>query len=545
MKALPFVALLISSAYVSSELSTFRKAWALRYSGRLDEAISLLQSFVSEHPKGPHSDEALLLLGGIMEERGDLEAASEFYKFLLARFPKSPYAEEASFQLAYIKLLREDFVGAFAGFLSFERRFPGSSLIPLAEFHMGKALYSLGHFYGAEERFSRFLDVVPRHRLAPEAWLGLGLCRLALDRTREAADIFWYILRNFPESPARRRAAFSLGELYFNSGRFYLAIGAFRRAAEGGLDSLSDEALLYIERAKYKLGQYRDPIDPAREFVRKYPQRPLAGELQLEIGRYYEEGRDLDRAMGAYRRVLTSPRWKAQHPKALLGIARCLKRRGKTEEAIGVLDTLIEEYSGREVLEALLMKASLYRGLEAIDRAVDVYEGILDRTEGKGRFALEALRGLGICYQTLGRWSEAAGVYCRVLEDFPKVPDRAEVILKLAEAYVQAGEPVRALGALRKEVEEPLDPSERAKLLVRAGKLATELGEWEEAGEYFREALGCGIMEERAEALLGLARLALARGDTAEALPFLKGALEDGSEEAKRLLGRLLGEHRP
>ena len=480
-----------------------------------------------------------------MEERGDLKAASKFYKLLLVRFPDSPYAEEASFQLAYIKLLRKDFVGAFAGFLSFERRFPGSSLIPLAEFHMGKALYALKHFYGAEERFSKFLDLAPRHRLAPEAWLDLGLCRLALDRTREAADIFWYILRNFPESPVRRRAAFSLGELYFNSGKFYLAIGAFRRAAEGEPDSLSDEALLYIERARYKLGQYKDPIDPAREFVRKYPERPLAGELQVEIGRYYEEGRDLDRAMEAYRRVLASPRWKAQHPKALLGIARCLKRRGRAEEAVAVLETLIEEYSGREVLEALLMRASLYRGLEAIDKAVDDYEGILDRTGGKGRFALEALRGLGICYETLGRWSEAAGAYGRILEDFPEVPDRAKVTLKLAEAYIQAGEPVRALDALRKGLEKPLDPSERARLLVRAGELATELGEWEEAREHFREALGCGVRKERAEALLGLARLALARGDTAEALPFLRGALEDGSEEAGRLLGRLLGEHRP
>lgn len=542
MKALPFIALLISSAYVSSsELPAFRRAWALRYSGRLDEAARLLQAFVHGHPRGPHSDEALLLLGGIMEERGDLEAASEFYRLLLARFPKSPYAEEACFQLAYLKLLREDFVGAFADFLSFERRFPGSPLVPLAEFHMGKALYALRHFYGAEERFYKFLDMAPRHRLAPEAWLNVGLCRLALDRTREAADIFWYILRNFPESPVRRRAAFNLGKLYFNSGRFYLAIGAFRRAARGEPDSLSDEALLYIERARYKLGQYKDPIDPALEFVRKYPQRPLAGELQVEIGRYYEEARDLDRAIEAYRRVLASPLWKAQHPKALLGIARCLKRRGRTKEAIAVLDTLIEECSGREALEALLMRASLYRWLEALDRAVEDYEGILDRTGGKGRFALEALRGLGICYETLGRWSEAAGVYGRILEDFPEVPERAEVILKLAEAHVQSGEPVRALDALRKGLEEPLDPSERAKLLVRAGKLAAELGEQEEAGEHFREALRCGSRKERAEALFGLGLLALARGDTAEALPLLRGAVEEGSEEAEVLLGRLRG----
>jgi len=497
------VLFILSVAHPVHAIPSFRKAWSLRYAGRLEEAEGMLREFLSAHPKDPQADEALLLLGGIMEEKGNLEAALEYYGLLVKRFPESPYAEESCFQIAYIRLLSGDFVGAFAEFLSFERKFPRSPLVPLAEFHMGKALYALGHFYGAEERFSEFLKTVPDHPLAPEAWFHLGLCHQALDRPREAAEVFWYILRTFPEHPIYRRAAFKLGELYFNSGRFYLAIGAFQRAARGEPDSLSDEALLYIERARYQLGQYEDPIDPARQFVLKHPDRPLAGELQVEIGRYYEAGYDMDRAIQAYRQVLASPRWKAQHPEALLGIARCLEHKGRKKEAIAVLDTLIGGYSGEEALRALLRRASIYREMEALDLAVADYEEVLKRTGGKGEFALKALHGLGRCYEAMGRWREAAGMYRRILEEFPEEPDRGEVALRLADAYAEGGESVRALDVLRTALRERLFPSRRAEALVRAGELALELGEREEAEEYLREvAEGRSSYSEAATKLL-------------------------------------------
>ncbi|HID10007.1 MAG TPA: tetratricopeptide repeat protein [Candidatus Latescibacteria bacterium] len=547
MNMLLFLTILcVSIAYAGlPDRLAFREAWSLRYAGKLDQAAGLLQDLLSAYPKGPEADDALLLLGGIMEEKGNLGAALKYYRLLLQRFPESPYAEEASFQIAYISLLSRDFVGAFAEFLSFERNFPQSPLVPLAEFHMGKALYALGHFYGAEERFSEFLRLAPDHPLAPKAWFHLGLCYQALDRTQEAAEVFWYILRTFPKHLVYRQAAFRLGEVYFRSGRFYLAIGAFQRAAQEEPDSLSDEALLYIERARYQLGQYRDPIDPARQFVRKYPDRTLAGELQVEIGRYYEAGYDIDRAIQAYRQVLASPRWKAQHPEALLGVARCLKRKGRREEAIAVLKAIIGEYSGDEALRALLMRASLYREAEALDSAVADYEEVLDRTGGEGEFALEALHGLGTCYETLSRWPETARVYRRILNEFPEASDRGEVALNLARAYAEGGKLRQALDALQRALREPLSPSQRAEALVCAGELAVELNEEEEAEEYFREALRCGSDREHPGALLGLARLALARGDTAKALPLLREAAagrSSYSEEAKKWLDRLQGE---
>lgn len=76
------------------------------------EAIALLEQFVNKHPTNPRVSEALMQLGMLRQQQGDIHAAIAEYERIVAEYDSSKVADQAQFMIAFI---REDILGDYEG----------------------------------------------------------------------------------------------------------------------------------------------------------------------------------------------------------------------------------------------------------------------------------------------------------------------------------------------------------------------------------------------------------------------------------------------
>ena len=244
----------------------------------------------------------------------------------------------------------------------------------------------------------------------------------ALRRYRKAADKF----------PSFRRAYRNLGIIHVRNGKFDDAITSFTRMIElGGGDAYSYGLLAFAYAAK----------------------------------------EDYMAAEAAYRSALLlqpdNTEWR-------LGLTRCVFKQQKFEDAIALLDVLIQRYP--EKSEFWLLQANAYLGLKKPLKAAVNLE-CLDRM---GKATSENMMLLGDLYLGEDLLDLAAQAYCLGLSAEPPLP-LARVIrctqqLSAKGAFSQAKYVNARLRAVRGKTLEPADRAQLAKLDARIAMAQGEEG---------------------------------------------------------------------
>lgn len=80
-------------------------------------------------------------------------------------------------------------------------------------------------------------------------------------------------------------------------------------------------ALCMMGELYWSVGWYSEANGLFEEFLKTYPESPLAGGVMIEAGRGYLENRQYLEAALIYRRVIEQPKWDAHRMKAALGLA--------------------------------------------------------------------------------------------------------------------------------------------------------------------------------------------------------------------------------
>ncbi len=554
MIKLCLVGFLLAFEWASSSLGkleageAFISALKLFRLGSYREAAAQFER-VSE---GELSDDALYLAGWSHILLGDEEGGKKAFGKLIDLYPDSPFSGEAGaylhgpgeraygeayFSSGWMSFSKGDYIAAFVSFLEFVKRSPESPLAPLAEFKMGESLFQLGFFDGAAERFRNFLRLSPGHRAADMAHFQLGICYEKGGRYDEAVDEFWKVVREFPESSMGAESFFHLGKNYFQIGRYYAALSALQKFLSLA-DSTSqnvDEGRLYLERAYFRTGRYKSEMDIAVNFVKKYPESPLAGKLQLEIGNYYNEGYRFEEAIEAYRKVLSRPEWSRYFIDAEMAIAKASSRLGG-DKGIRLLTGLIDSTSHSEVKGiALVERGKLFYRERKYDLAIADYGAVLSLNVDREAY-VEALMGLAECYEALSAWEEAANAYRRIAERYGDVADLGPVYLKLSSSYRRIGLLEESIEAANRAIPH-LSDRERAEAQLSIGDMYFELGDLPESEKAYLSVLEqCdGSDEEAGRALFGIGRVALESGDMEKALSAFRRVAEgDAPEELRR-----------
>jgi len=245
----------------------------------------------------------------------------------------------------------------------------------------------------------------------------------------------------------------------------------------------------------------------------------------VELGAAYLDRGDLDAAVTELSRAV---QLRPDHPRAqyLLGVAYA--RRGDETDAIQALERAatarprgtIAGVDRPGFAEAWLALADVQRRRGDDDAAVDAYRAALDAGVGDSGMRAEIYRGLGSVYLRQRRYDKAVRELRKAVA---ATPDDAETQGLLGRALYLKGDYDTARVCLERAAQAARpDPLGLASL----GDLFERLGRADEARDAYQRALAADDKDVQVAARLGLARLALAAGDTTAARGEALGALE-------------------
>jgi tetratricopeptide (TPR) repeat protein len=282
----------------------------------------------------------------------------------------------------------------------------------------------------------------------------LGSICLQQDKMSEALDNYLKAVAKFPSF---RRAWRNLGLIYVRNGRYDDSIKAFTRMIElGGGDAYS-----------YGL-----------------------------LGTAYAAKQDYQAAEAAYRNALLL---QPENTEWRLGITRCVFKQQKYEDAVTLLEVLIERYPDKT--EFWLLQAQAYIGMKQPLKAAENLE-VMDRL-GKG--TANTLHTLGDIYLNENLMDLAERAYVRAIDaDTVQVvsrPLRSAEMLAGRGALIQA----RKVTSHIKEVwDKQMDDTDRRKLLKLEARLSMAEGSSSaETAKVLEEIIKLDPLDGEALMLLG------------------------------------------
>jgi TolA-binding protein len=139
-----------------------------------------------------------------------------------------------------------------------------------------------------------------------------------------------------------------------------------------------------------------------------------------------------------------------------LARADLLVDNGRYEEAVGILESIVEKYGGTAAARmALLDLADMHYRLGEFDLALKYFENYVKKHGGYDPLlTASALAGKAACLQGKGDYRGAAEFFVKAYEKDPKGFNAPEYLLNAAMAYERAGQLERAKALCQKVIDE-------------------------------------------------------------------------------------------
>jgi tetratricopeptide (TPR) repeat protein len=290
-------------------------------------------------------------------------------------------------------------------------------------------------------------------------------------------------------------AAYSRGEDLAARGRREEALAAYREAL--AINPRSVTVRLRVADTLLELGRAADAFQEYAELALRHPDEPTY--IQGMARSLAREGRGPD-ALGLLRPAVT------KFPDAVglrEELANVLLESGRAEEAAKELRVVVDR-APRQLAPRLRLGATLARldRLREASAAFLAVVGLSPRSK-EGEAAARALAGLGDRLLDARDFPEARKAYRAVLE--AGLRDDDAIYSNLALAAYRMGRRDEAMEVLREGLARV--PAS-ARLRVRAGRLLSEAGRRDEAGQEYRRAIELyGASPEAEQAREALARL--------------------------------------
>ena len=276
------------------------------------------------------------------------------------------------------------------------------------------------------------------------------------------------VIRNYPDSPWKKRALFLLGKTFLARGMTADAEAVMLRMPAEYPD-LADYALFAL--AEHYAGKQRgyDAAALYQRLIDGYPSSLLESRAQLRRAQVLLDAGLLPEAAAAFAALLKDQPWSDEAPDAALGL-------GKTRANAGDLAGAVLAY--REVK----VKYPSPERDQAADKALAALKilgaPVPDLTPAewyeRGRVLFRA-----------GQYEKAHDSFRRALEADPAHPQKADLLLRSGIALFNLGRRPEAASVLEKLVKAKLTDCRCAEALIWLGKSYSRLGLREEAVETY------------------------------------------------------------
>ncbi|MBN1290505.1 MAG: tetratricopeptide repeat protein, partial [Candidatus Latescibacteria bacterium] len=409
--------------------------------GRYSEERYYLGIASKLSPEVEYADNVRYSYSRILLDNGELDDCLALTREFIQYYDNSPLMPEVLYMSGIAYLMTKEYQRASNSFNEITKRYPDSEIAGEAVMKEGVCLFNLGLLAGAVENFEKYLVERPDGKNIDEALYFLGRAYEQIEQPRPAGNAFLRLTLDYPSYEWIMDAYFRLGKNFFESGRFVEAENAFINFITNSArtDNNYDEALYYLERIKFKTGEYYDETQIAENFIDKYPESPRSPMLLFELARYNNLSGRKSRAIDYYQVLMNNPLYAAYSDSSAFLLADLYVSMGNNDKAASFLLGRAFENSNTLSAQKMYYKlGSLYEEQEWYDTAIAWYDSSV-AVNISPEYSVDALYGIGRSFTKVNRFMDAERTYKRIVNEYPDNPYNFEIYQKLADLFFQQG----------------------------------------------------------------------------------------------------------
>lgn len=337
----------VTEDYPASEVAAralYSKGDSYYNSGNYQSALINYRQLLEKYPTSQYVDNAIVGMQYCLTVLGRTQEAESVIDNFVNNHPNLPNVDRIYYKKVEYALNQKHYPEAEKALKEFLAKFPSSRLVPKSMYNLGVVEMQLGQTRSASEEFSRLISRTP----ATE-YTTAGQVKLAEIYTSSMSFTEAEKLLNEAASASNdysTTAQVDLGKLYLQRGDTLRAESSLSKAALSQTDSLNDgdkaEAKVLLSGIYFDKGRVADAISLANS-VAKSRDDLIGATAQLHVARYYCASGDSSDAVLAFLRVkYVFSSFPDMVAKSQLGLADCLMKYGNTSDAKSLLQEFIK-----------------------------------------------------------------------------------------------------------------------------------------------------------------------------------------------------------
>lgn len=509
---------------------------------RYEEAEPKFRELINDYPDSRFLENAYYTLGRLYVKLKQFESAREAFRMVIKMFPNSQFVDDSQYFIADCFFNENNYDQAH---LEFEKvKSPDQELQAQATYYNALSLLRMGRNQEALVAYTQFVDNYPTDKFITAAYFDMGVIHSKLKEYDAAARNYELAIQNAKDDITKGQIQFEIGNNYFSAEDYQQAIAAYKKLIETyPSDTNIPDARFYIAESYWALKDYQNALQAYSEVLEKDPNGPHVAESIFKIGQCHYQLGNKEVALEWYDKVINnypdSPIVKDAIYEKLWALGD-LKRYDEVEQ-IGndyinkykkdqVYDIAAAEiqmrlgdirYESNNYIQAAkefllvdsdysdlpkfypfkarsLFQAGVAYYTEAerknfdeslLKASADAYEKLLDKFErnfdkskdfeNRTDYIINGIINLGIVYSKLKDTNKAIAT----LNMVPKNnPEYGRAVFLKAQAYVDAGDPDKAMQMYREIVNDKSQSQDwRSRAAIELASSLTKAGKHQEA----------------------------------------------------------------
>ncbi|MCA9190264.1 MAG: tetratricopeptide repeat protein [Planctomycetales bacterium] len=359
------------------------------------KAKRVFQQFIQEQPSHRLFAEVRLRLADNLLREGQVEEAEKIFLDVSAQ-PDNALTDYALLRLGFVQNQRGNLTAAQKTYLDLMKRFPDSKHATTAALAVGQNLFQEGNYDEAVEQLRPVIAKQDEQAAEAAHWLATALLRQ--QKPNDAIKLLQDVLTWAKDSSSADSLKMDYADaLYLNPEQLEKSQSLYQEIAEKSSDpDLSSRATYNVAFAALQLARPADAQKWAEIFLKKYPENPLRNDVAYVAAEALLQQGEHDAAAKAFQKLLAVDRKNVAASIWVVRQAMALYLAGKYESTLQVLaDGEATFNEDRVRAEALYLRGASHLYL---DRLTD------------------AVRELSLSYQTDNEWGSSDEVLMLLAE---------------------------------------------------------------------------------------------------------------------------------
>ncbi|WP_457566535.1 tetratricopeptide repeat protein [Caldithrix abyssi] len=495
-------------------------------SSHVQESLKYFRILIEQFQQSEQYPQYLLSYARLLQETNPADARA-IYQRIVDGFMFSREAALAIADLIDMYIAQQNFDAAINLFERFQVYFYYSEMLDQLKMRMGEIYLKAGQYDRAIAFYTQTIntpflnDIIllrefENNEILKDIYFLAEAFRLKGDANSAIRFYRLYLLVE-PNGQFADEAHFKAGELYFNSGKYFLAKENFKAVSKqdprlftqaviqaGNIYFLEDDyanaaqfyqqALKNIDvpdlklkvRQKYILslirqGKITEALNLIKTYEKQFKANPDAlAQFYIELGNYHRLQKNFSKAEQYFKRVKKKYKNSDYVDDAEYFLGIILITQNKHKEALKILTEFPEKYPESDQLPGVYNTlGTIYFRSEKYDNAIAMFKKALAHCQNC-ELENNIMSNLIKVYSLTGFWDAAQAMARNYLEKFPEADDRLDKKIIIARAYINLNQFQNAVDYL-KSIKAEADAEREPEIQFYIGEALLRAGQYEEA----------------------------------------------------------------